>query len=218
MPTINIVRPFELTLANGTKRRFNPGSHDVPDDIANHWYVRAHTDNPPPVRHQPGTAGFVRQIAASNARKALLSTVSAQEAQQVLDQHREAKRAAEGSEVQVMTHGPNVAGPTDPGFVHGGQGTAPINPGLTPNVSIGDNVPTSFPAGTVATVVKASDSGLTAAGPEPTETGTYDVSGGRSGSQADAVKPNDEKAPPAPPKSTKPDEKAPATPAQNSKK
>lgn len=42
---INVLRPFTLNLPKGQgQRKFEVGTHDVDEAIANHWYVRAHCE------------------------------------------------------------------------------------------------------------------------------------------------------------------------------
>lgn len=51
-----ITKPFLLTKDDGDQLTFSIGVHDLPDDIANHWYVRLHSNNPPPAEERPGTS------------------------------------------------------------------------------------------------------------------------------------------------------------------
>ncbi|WP_024904468.1 STY1053 family phage-associated protein [Robbsia andropogonis] len=44
MPTINVVRPFELTRDDGSVQAFGPGKQDVSDADAKHWYVQSHLE------------------------------------------------------------------------------------------------------------------------------------------------------------------------------
>jgi len=48
MVTINVVKAFTLTSAEGVQRRFEEGEHEVEADIADHWYVQAHSEPAPP--------------------------------------------------------------------------------------------------------------------------------------------------------------------------
>jgi hypothetical protein len=43
-----VVKPFTLTHDDHTKEHFVPGDYERPAHIAFHWFVQAHTDNPPP--------------------------------------------------------------------------------------------------------------------------------------------------------------------------
>lgn len=43
MPVIEVPKKFTLTLDDHTKKHFEPGRHTVPDEIAEHWYVKAHS-------------------------------------------------------------------------------------------------------------------------------------------------------------------------------
>lgn len=43
MKTIRVVKSFVLTLRNEVKK-FEAGVHEVEEKIANHWYVKAHSE------------------------------------------------------------------------------------------------------------------------------------------------------------------------------
>jgi hypothetical protein len=44
MKEINVLKAFLLTLADHTQRAFAVGVHKVEDEIADHWYVKAHSE------------------------------------------------------------------------------------------------------------------------------------------------------------------------------
>jgi hypothetical protein len=44
MKEINVIKAFLLTLADHTKRAFAVGIHKVEDEIADHWFVKAHSE------------------------------------------------------------------------------------------------------------------------------------------------------------------------------
>ena len=46
MPKIHVEKPFTLTHSNGMQQQFRAGAHDVPQDVAEHWYVQAHLAKP----------------------------------------------------------------------------------------------------------------------------------------------------------------------------
>lgn len=48
MPTINVTKAFTLTHDDGAKQSFATGTHEVPDHVAAHWYVKAHVEAPAP--------------------------------------------------------------------------------------------------------------------------------------------------------------------------
>lgn len=55
MKTINITKPITVTLADGEKLSVAAGIQKVDDDVANHWYVQAHTEDlPDAVSAKPG--------------------------------------------------------------------------------------------------------------------------------------------------------------------
>jgi hypothetical protein len=43
MQTITVEKRFVLTLKGGQTRTFEPGQHEVEDDIASHWFVQGHS-------------------------------------------------------------------------------------------------------------------------------------------------------------------------------
>jgi hypothetical protein len=46
MPTIQVVKPFNLTLPDGTQKPFDVGAHTVDKEVAEHWYTKAHVQKP----------------------------------------------------------------------------------------------------------------------------------------------------------------------------
>jgi hypothetical protein len=65
MPEINVVTPFTLTLDDHTTQTFQVGKQEVSDEIAAHWYVRAHTDHATPVEPAPLTDAEVSAALAA---------------------------------------------------------------------------------------------------------------------------------------------------------
>ena len=59
--TVNILKSFTLTLQDGTQRRIAAGANLLPVELANHWFVRHHSDAPPPVDLVPGMPEFLAQ-------------------------------------------------------------------------------------------------------------------------------------------------------------
>ena len=59
--TVNILKSFTLTLQDGTQRRIAAGANLLPVELANHWFVRHHSDAPPPVDLVPGMPEFIAQ-------------------------------------------------------------------------------------------------------------------------------------------------------------
>jgi hypothetical protein len=53
MKRINVVKPFRLTFDDHTTRDFKPGVVEVDEKIADHWYVKAHSE---PVTETPAAA------------------------------------------------------------------------------------------------------------------------------------------------------------------
>lgn len=101
MVAVTIVRPFTFThtfAAPGpdgvlpphattddqtmhAKDEYIPvGVHDFPDAMANHWFLRAHSDQPPANVPKPGTPEYGHSQAAAARRRALVEAAIEQEA------------------------------------------------------------------------------------------------------------------------------------------
>src|SRR5690242_15870376 len=61
-----------------------PGVHMVSPEIANNWFVLAHTNDPPPPELTPGTKQYAAAQLAKAARKRLLEAATAQLAEEKL--------------------------------------------------------------------------------------------------------------------------------------
>lgn len=42
--TIHVHTPFTLTLGDLSKQEFGRGRHNVPEEVASHWFTRAHAE------------------------------------------------------------------------------------------------------------------------------------------------------------------------------
>ena len=42
--TIHVHTPFTLTLGDQSKREFGRGLHNVPEEVASHWFTQAHSE------------------------------------------------------------------------------------------------------------------------------------------------------------------------------
>ena len=62
--TIHVHTPFKLTHADNSVQEFGKGRHNVPEAVASHWFVEAHTE---------ALGDYTRQISTKPARNALLS-------------------------------------------------------------------------------------------------------------------------------------------------
>lgn len=91
MVAVTIVKSFTLThdettdpslSLKGTDQFIPVGVHDFPDEVANHWYVQAHSDNPPLARPKPGTPQYAEQQAKAARRRALVEAAIEMEGEQ----------------------------------------------------------------------------------------------------------------------------------------
>lgn len=51
MPIVRVVKQFILQTDDGKRTNYIPGTYDVPDEIAEHWYFKCHLEGyvePPP--------------------------------------------------------------------------------------------------------------------------------------------------------------------------
>ena len=89
MKTVKIVKQFILQHNDKARTRelIRPGEHQFEDDVADHWWVRAHSDNPPKAEPKRGTPEY----AFAQAR-------AAAEEQQL---HTAVERAAEDAKVEA---------------------------------------------------------------------------------------------------------------------
>ena len=85
----DLIKAGETRIGEDNVMRLGPGNHDVPDVVANHWFVAHHTDNPPPVEYPPGTPQYAQQMQERAARERLIATVELNELE---DAKQEAKR------------------------------------------------------------------------------------------------------------------------------
>lgn len=74
MKFLNVLKTFRLNLMEGVIREFEAGLHEVEDDIADHWYVKANSE---PLTTKQGKA---LQAAAASSTTAE-TVVPAQEEQ-----------------------------------------------------------------------------------------------------------------------------------------
>lgn len=72
MKNVQIVKAFTLTHDDGSLERFNPGVYELEDNIAEHWYVVAHSNNPGPFRPAAGTPEYAKEEARKAARRKVL--------------------------------------------------------------------------------------------------------------------------------------------------
>lgn len=87
MKFLNVLTGFTLTLASGTKREFEAGLQEIEDELAEHWYVGAHSE--------PVTAKQAKVLQATSAASAPEVAPPAQQAAPVNEQEASAELAAD---------------------------------------------------------------------------------------------------------------------------
>ena len=65
MPNVTIVTGFTFQHDDGFKEFIPPGVYELDDDMANHFQVLGHSDNPPPPRTRAGMSQAEAAQAAS---------------------------------------------------------------------------------------------------------------------------------------------------------
>lgn len=62
MPDLTFAKPCTFTAPDGTQRVFAPGvHHDVPDDVADHWFIKAHLAREADAPVAPATAPLTHE-------------------------------------------------------------------------------------------------------------------------------------------------------------
>jgi len=59
MARLNIARPFTLICDDHRRFEFAAGEQEIPDELADHWYVKAHCENLPAAYDLEVTADVV---------------------------------------------------------------------------------------------------------------------------------------------------------------
>jgi len=73
MPKIYIAKPFVLSLDGGEQVKFSAGAHTVEQDIADHWFVKAHTAESAPTQSEDVAAEMAAKDAEIETLKAALA-------------------------------------------------------------------------------------------------------------------------------------------------
>jgi hypothetical protein len=76
MPIITIIKAFTLTFNDGKQQRFEPGAYDLEPDVADHWYVKAHSNKPPKVTPPVGTPEYAHAAARKVARRRVIEAAA----------------------------------------------------------------------------------------------------------------------------------------------
>jgi hypothetical protein len=107
MKTIHIIQAFVLRLTEGVgdaarevTRRFDAGLHTVEDDVAGHWFVKAHTGDAPALDALAAERAdlVAKQAELVSGQSALAASMKAlQDAQAQLDADRAALAAESAS-------------------------------------------------------------------------------------------------------------------------
>lgn len=90
MVTVKLTRPVNLQLDDGSTVRYGAGEQEIPDDHADHWYVKAHIEGAAAPKLVPGTPEY----AAIRRAEAELALKEAQRLAELADQADDAARAA----------------------------------------------------------------------------------------------------------------------------
>ncbi len=112
MVQVTLVRACKLQ-HNGEFTTYRAGVHDLPEEIANHWWIQQHSDNPPPPITQPGTPAAIAAVLAARRREQLLAAATDQEVAEAADEKRVALRKRVIVKAIAPGEGDNDAGGTE---------------------------------------------------------------------------------------------------------
>jgi hypothetical protein len=84
MKSVRIITQFVLTHNDGRKELFAPAVYELEDTIADHPYVRMHSDNPQNTPPPAGTVAAANFAAAQSARKRVLKAAIEEASQEEL--------------------------------------------------------------------------------------------------------------------------------------
>jgi hypothetical protein len=93
---VTLVKPCRFTPRAGPVKVLGAGTHRLPKEEAEHWFILAHTANPPPPRLQPGTPAYLAHVRALQARQEQAALIEAQQVRQAADATRDTLRAKRG--------------------------------------------------------------------------------------------------------------------------
>jgi hypothetical protein len=82
---VNMISMCNFRMQNGKTLFIGKGSQALPEGIANHWFVRAHSDNPLPKVLKPGTPEYAADQARQVARSQLLDAAVEEAAQNAVE-------------------------------------------------------------------------------------------------------------------------------------
>jgi hypothetical protein len=83
-----LVKACNFTDASGKLMKLEPGDHDLPAEIADHWFILAHTDNPPKSDPPVGTPEYAVMLAKKKAQQKIFEAAIAQQAEHDVRQQR----------------------------------------------------------------------------------------------------------------------------------
>lgn len=86
---MNVVNAFTFQHQDGNLQHFTVGRHKVPPHVADHWFAKAHTDDPPPPELKAGTVEYADAQRRAKQRQSLAEAALEQE----VERHRLDKRA-----------------------------------------------------------------------------------------------------------------------------
>jgi hypothetical protein len=67
MPQVTIVKPFTFLHNDGRLEPIGPGTYDMEPELADHWYVQAHSDQAKPAMPKPGMPSYAELYARYQA-------------------------------------------------------------------------------------------------------------------------------------------------------
>ena len=89
---INILKSHILTLQDASRLNIGAGVQYLPEEVADHWWVRSHSDDPPVIEMKAGSAQELEAKMAQAARLNITDIVIEQAAQEAANRVRDQLR------------------------------------------------------------------------------------------------------------------------------
>lgn len=85
---VQIVQDCTVTLEDGSQQKLQAGRHELDEDVADHWFVRAHSDNPPAPQLKAGTPEYAMAAAKERQRRKIVDAAVEEAAEEEVRPHK----------------------------------------------------------------------------------------------------------------------------------
>lgn len=96
---IQVVKKFRYTNQKAQSFDFLPGMHMVKEEVADHWYVKLHLEEPPASIPAPGSQAYAEQKRAAAAQKEIEEAEAAQRAREEAEKFAAERDAAVAGQI-----------------------------------------------------------------------------------------------------------------------